>query len=471
MKYKNKKEAAMPEKENRDDKVAENDLEKLNNKAASGEAGEVSPDNSVSATEEVTADLNGDGKVDEDEAEIDEALKRLDTKTIERPKKHKFGWVGYAFLIVVIGLGIWSIFKITADIHGDAKSLGTALAGGNWVFGLIALGVLLLIIFSEWMKYSIIMKTTTGKFNLRSSLKVGLLGKFYDNVTPFAVGGQPMQIYYLHKKGFSGGVSSAVILIKYFAQMFCYTLVSLLFMACNTGVLDRIDYTLRIVITVGAWVGLVVNMFLPVMIVLFAVVPKFARGLASLVVGLGAKIKIVKDKEATMAKAEKVVSDFRAGFHIMTRKPLHLIGLVFFCLLEVLLTFSLPYFVMRGYSAFDGSELGGAELYFTVVALNVYCTQAVAIVPTPGSSGIIDAALAGAYVAIAVTSLSWALFTWRFAVYYIYIVIGMGLVIFELIRKIYRARKAKRRAAELPSEDTDSQLNQNEITGNGDEEA
>ena len=447
----------MSETETRVDEVAENEETELNT------------DNTASETEVVQADLNGDGVVDEDESEIDEALKSLDTKTIEPPKKHKFGWVGYVFLGVVIALGIWSIFKITADIDGDAKSLSVALSGGNWVFGLIAVGVLLLILFSEWMKYAIIMKTTTGKFHLRSSLKVGLLGKFYDNVTPFAVGGQPMQIYYLHKKGFSGGVSSAVILIKYFAQMFCYTLVSLLFMACNTGVLDRIDPTLRIVIIVGAWIGLVVNMFLPVMIVLFAILPKFSRKLASLVVGLGAKVKIVKDKEATMAKAEKVVSDFRAGFKIMSRKPLNLIGLIVFCLLEVLLTFSLPYFVMQGYSALPKD--GGFELYLTVVALNIYCTQAVAIVPTPGSSGVIDAALAGAYVAIAVTSLSWALFTWRFAIYYIYIIIGMGLVIFELIRKIYRARKARKKRAEYaPSEDTDGQLNQTEITGNGDEE-
>lgn len=452
------------EKLNNDLAASENDVEEVKTETEA----EVIPETETDGK----ADLNGDGVVDEDESDIDEALKSLDVKTIAPPKKHKFGWVGYVFLCAVIALGIWSIFKITADIHGDAKSLGDALAGGNWLFGLLAFGVLLLILFSEWMKYAIIMKTTTGKFNLRSSLKVGLLGKFYDNVTPFAVGGQPMQIYYLHKKGYSGGVSSAVILIKYFAQMFSYTLVSLIIMACNTGVLDRIDNTLRIVITVGAWVGLVVNMFLPLMIVLFAIVPKFARGLASLVVGLGAKIKIVKDKEATMAKAEKVVSDFRAGFKIMSRKPLNLIGLMFFCLLEVTLTFSLPYFVMRGYSAFDGSALSGSELYFTVVALNVYCTQAVAIVPTPGSSGVIDAALAGAYVAIAVTSLSWALFTWRFAVYYIYIVIGMGLVIYELIRKIYRARKAAKAAAtaaKAQSAEEESGGEETEITGNENE--
>lgn len=442
----------MEENESRDEKDAETEEQELNKIAAS-------------ETESNQADLNGDGIIDEDEAQIDEAIKAFGGSTVQPPKRRKFGWVGYVFLCGVIAVGIWLIFKIVGDIDGDANSLGEALAGGNWVYALIAFGVLIVIIFSEWMKYFVIMKTTTGKCYPRSSLKVALLGRFYDNVTPFAVGGQPMQIYYLHKKGFSGGVSSAVVLIKYFAHMFSYTLISLLLMACCTFVLTDIESTWRTIITVGAWVGLVVNMFLPIMIVTFAIVPKFARGLASLVVGLGAKIKIVKDKEATMAKAEKVVSDFRAGFRIMSKKPFNLIALLFFCLTEVFLSFSFPYFVFKAYSALPAE--GGFSLFITIVALNVYCTQAVAIIPTPGNSGAIEGVLAKAYLAIAVTaSLSWALFTWRFAVYYIYIIIGMGLVIFELIRKIYRAQKAKKAEAQVNLTETGEKKAQDSSTEN-----
>lgn len=377
------------------------------------------------------------------EAKIGETLKNFENRTIERPKRHKFGWLGYVFLVGVIAVGIWLLFKIVGDIDGDMNSLGEALSGGSWLFGLISLGVLLLIIALDWLKYSVVMRTTTGKFNPRTSLKVALLGKFYDNVTPFAVGGQPMQIYYLHKKGLSGGASSAVILIRYFAQMFSCTIMCLIIMAACTGVLSKIDLTWQTVITVGAWVGLFVNMSLPIMIIFFVLLPKMARKLSAGIVGLGAKMKIVKDREATMAKAEKVVSDFRAGFAIMSKKPLSLIVLVLSCIIETFLTFSLPYFVMRAFSALPLD--GGGGLFMTVVALNVYCTQAVAIVPTPGNSGAIEGVLVKAYLSIAVTaSLSWALFTWRFSVYYIYIVIGMCLVVYELIRKIYRAQKRRR---------------------------
>lgn len=392
---------------------------------------------------DASADLNGDGVIDEDEAEINSALKSLENRTIEPPKKKKFGWLGYVFLLAMIAVGIWLIFKIVNDMDGDAKGFGEALAGGSWQFALIALAILLTILACDWMKYSIIMKTTTGRFNLRSSMKVAFLGKFYDNVTPFAVGGQPMQIYYLHKKGFSGGISSAVVLIKYFAQMFAYTMVSLILMACNTGVLSMIEAPWDTIIMVGAWIGLVVNMFLPFMIILFVVLPKLARALTSFVVGLGAKIKIVKDKDATLGKAEKVVSDFRSGFAIMSKRPVHLIALLLCCVIDVFLTFAFPYFVMRSYNALPTD--GGYKIFFIIMALNVFSTQAVAVIPTPGNSGAIEGVVAKAFLSIAITaSLSWAIFTWRFAVYYIYIIIGLGLLIFEFIRKIYRNNKKKR---------------------------
>lgn len=372
---------------------------------------------------------------------IDEELKSLEVAEIAPPKKKKYGWVGYVFLALMIAIGIWLIFKIVGDMGGDVISLGEAIAGGDLAFALISLIVLLTILFCDWMKYSVIIKTTTGKFNLRTALKVQLLGKFYDKVTPFAAGGQPMQIYYLHKKGFSGGVSSAVVLIKYFAQMFCYTVISLLIMLCNTRVLNLLDTTWHTLISVAAWIGLVANMLIPLMIVLFAIIPKFARALVSLIVTVGFKLRIVKDKEAAAGKAEKVVSDFRTAFAIMSKNPLNLFALIALCVVEICLSFSFPYFIMRSFSALPSD--GGFAAFISVAALNVYATQSVTVIPSPGNAGAIDGVGTIAFLAIASTAaLSWVIFCWRFAVYYIYLIIGVGILSFEFIRKIVRQRKA-----------------------------
>ncbi len=374
----------------------------------------------------------------------EDAFKNFEGRTVEPPKKSKYGWLSYVLLAVAIGLGIWAMFGIAKDM-GETQSFGSVIAGSDWRFALVLLAVILSILFCDWMKYAVIMKTTTGRCNLRTSLKVQLLGKFYDSVTPFAVGGQPMQIYYLHKKGFSGGISSAVVLIKYFTQMFCMCTVSLLLMAFNTGALSGIgDAKWQTTILVGAWIGIAANLFLPVMVLLFVLFPKFSHKLASLFISIGFKIRIVKDKEKAMAKAYKTVDDFRASFKIMSHKPLNFIALIVLCIAEVLLRFALPFFVMKMFSAFGAGD-GGFQTLISVMALNVYATQSVAIIPTPGNSGAIESTGTIAFSAFITGSvLSWSVFAWRLSVYYIYIIIGLGIIVFEFIRKFVRRRRQNR---------------------------
>lgn len=410
-------------------------------------ASELNAEEPVEQVEPVeTEDNNEDDKfAKKDKKTIaDEALKSFESTPIEAPKKKKFGWVGTVLLLAVIAVGIYLMFSIVGEM-GEMKSLGEVIAGSDWRYFLISIVVLLGILFFDWMKYAVIMKTTTGKFSPRTTLKVSLLGKFYDNVTPFAAGGQPMQIYYLHKKGYSGGISSAVVLIKYFANMFCWTLICLLLMAFNTGVLAGMgDDAWQKTIMIAAWIGLFVNMLLPMMVVVFAIFPKVAHALTSFAVNIGYKVKIVKDKEKSMAKAQKTVSDFRNGFKVMSRSPLGFIALILCCVCEVLLTYSLPFFVLNTFSALPAGE-GGFGMLITVMALNVYAAQSVTVVPSPGNSGALEVVITKAFAAVVtVAALPWAVLTWRFAVYYVYILIGIGLTVFEFIRKLVRARRAKK---------------------------
>lgn len=244
-----------------------------------------------------------------------------------------------------------------------------------------------------------------------------------------------MQIYYLHKRAlYSGGEASAVVLVKYFFNMTSMCLVSLLVMACNTHVLGAIEVDwARILIHVAAWVGIAVNMFLPLMVLFFVIFPKFATKLATFVIGIGFKIKIVKNKEEALAKALKTVTDFRAAFKLMAKKPKEFIALVLLCLAEDCLRFALPFFIMKMFNGL-GADAGFAEL-IKVMALNVFVTQSVCIIPTPGNSGAIESIGTIAFTAVLTNTgvLGWSVLVWRFFVFYIYIIIGIGLAIEQFI--------------------------------------
>ena len=367
-------------------------------------------------------------------------------RDIERPKKKKFGWIFTVLLLVAIGLGVWAMFGISREItDAGTTHISDLVRQSSWVFALVCLAVVLCIFIFDWFKYFVIISAVKGRgYGIRRyvilnrlghSLKVNLIGKFYDNVTPFAVGGQPMQIYYLHKRAnYSGGEASAVVLVKYFFNMTSMCLVSLLVMACNTHVLGAIEVDwARILIHVAAWVGIAVNMFLPLMVLFFVIFPKFATKLATFIIGIGFKIKIVKNKEEALAKALKTVTDFRAAFKLMAKKPKEFIALVLLCLAEDCLRFALPFFIMKMFNGL-GADAGFAEL-IKVMALNVFVTQSVCIIPTPGNSGAIESIGTIAFTAVLTNTgvLGWSVLVWRFFVFYIYIIIGIGLAIEQFI--------------------------------------
>ena len=56
--------------------------------------------------------------------------------------------------------------------------------------------------------------------------KIGLLGIYYSYITPSSTGGQPMQAAYLLRDKIPAGVSTAVLLIKFFCFQCAFVLCS-----------------------------------------------------------------------------------------------------------------------------------------------------------------------------------------------------------------------------------------------------
>lgn len=334
------------------------------------------------------------------------------------------------FLIVIIAAGIASMFGIVGEINnGTGSSLGEAVraASGGWFAVLIA--VILGVMLCDTAKYCIISKTVTGRFRLITSVKTNFLGKYYDAVTPFSTGGQPMQIYYLSTKGVRGGNATAMVLIRYYSSILCWILLGGAFMISGAanGVLSGVSG--GSVLRVTGWIGIGINLVIPAFITLFLAFPKIMKKLTLGFVKFGHKLKIVKDVQRAADRAERTVEDFKYSFKLMATSPLKLILLVAVSFTEAFLTFSLPYFAMKALSCpVDG-------MLITVIALNAFATFGVSFVPTPGNSGVAESMGALAFSVAAGASLVWAVLLWRLAVFYVYILIGLGISVSDVIAK------------------------------------
>lgn len=382
------------------------------------------------------AQPEGEGGAENSPEKADGAEGRAPEMQEAQPPKKKHRWIWNIVLIAVIALGIYSLFGISGEITGgDGYTFAEAIANisgtGTAMFVAVVLGVMI----ADCLKFCIANKAVIGKVRPAVAIKTSFLGRFYDGITPFSTGGQPMQIYYMTTKGVSGAESSAIVLIRYFGSIFGFTFIGAVYMILGVvfGVLDGVSGSTLLM--VAGWIGLTVNLIVPVFLAFFVFFPRFARALTQCFINAGAKLHIVKNKERAMAKALKTVDDFISSFKIIIKKPLLLVLFIACCLPENFLTFSVPYFAMEALSCnVDG-------MFFTVMALNVFTTFGVSFIPTPGNSGVVEGMGVLAFSVAAGAALAWCVLIWRFAVYYVYILIGMIITICDLIIKNVKNRK------------------------------
>lgn len=356
-----------------------------------------------------------------------------------KPKKKSHIWLNLIVLVVSIAIGVYLVVGMSDDLGSSSSSTFVdAFSSVSAPNAVAAIVVLLAILLLDMSKFFIIIHATTKEFRPLVSAKVSLWGRYYDNITPSSTGGQPMQILYLHGKDMSGGRATAIVVIKYFVNTFSWVIIGCIVMATNVTVLDQTSN--GSLLKIAGWIGWSVNMLLPFVILSFVAVPKLATKITRGIVSLGAKLRIVKDKEKTIQKAIGVVQDFRSSFIIISKRPFHLILLIIVCVADMAVSFGFPYFIIKMFNGYTASQENFSTFY-SVMGLNAYAIFGSAWSPTPGASGVIEGLLAVAFSGATRDNLVWVTLTYRFATYYIYILIGLGITIFNFARSIMRSRK------------------------------
>lgn len=305
----------------------------------------------------------------------------------------------------------------------------------------LLLAVLLLYLAVESAKYAYLLKVSTGKFRWRVSIKTMFLGKYYDGITPLSMGGQAFQIVYLHKKDVPGGVASAIPLIRYIVSSLVVTAISIVLLILTPHhVPGSIASKTMLVL---AAVSLALNGSIPLIILLFTIFPKKMMRLVVGAVGLLAKMHIVKRKYHATKKCVNGLLEYSGAMKLFAKKFLQCLPLVLLCVIETLLNYAIPFFVVL---AVGHDVKPTFELLMQILCLSTLTRYTALLIPTPGNTGAMEAT--GSLIFSTVTSiqpmLGWVVLVWRFFTYYIYILSGIGISIFEVIRDAVRQKRRAR---------------------------
>ena len=351
------------------------------------------------------------------------------------------------FIILVVGVLAFTFYK--DFFTGDAGQADFAALGGIfakcWPYAVLAVFSLFLCYFCKGLKLSVLCKKTTKKWHFKTCMETAVIGLYYNYVTPLAVGGQPFEIYHLSKHGVHGGVAAALPIATYILNQFAFVIIGIFSLAAyNFGLFIKHGQIIAINVipfNVLAIIGLVCCMIMPVIVILFCMLPSVGTKLVTWVIRLGGKLRIVKDPEAATAKTIKNVRHNSKCLKQLASAPLAFITAFLLSFVEHLALSSIAYFTLR-FFGFDAPNVNGFIEWTQVVMLCSILYAAISFIPTPGNSGAADLSF---YVLFSTGILVKgggfsAMLVWRILSFYSFIIIGF---IFTTAKRKTDRKRAK----------------------------
>jgi len=251
---------------------------------------------------------------------------------------------------------------------------------------------------------------------------VSFLGLYYCNITPGASGGQPMQVYYLQKRNVPIGIGSSALTVKFFCfQLMLMILGSLFWFFNREYVYEQIGYGHMWILIMGY----VFNSLSILFVFFMAISRRLVRFFIVLFVKIGTWLRICKNPEASIAKWEGNLTTFHGSVMMLTKKPVNLLIQLLIAGVQVLV---LMLVTVAIYFAFG---LSGTSIpHLITIALLLYISAS--YTPLPGASGAQEGGFALYFTGIFPGgTLIVALLLWRFFTYYLTLIGGAVLTVWQ----------------------------------------
>ncbi len=248
---------------------------------------------------------------------------------------------------------------------------------------LIGFASILLYHFIESVNLNMSLRALGHPVHLLRSFRYTLSGAFFSGITPAATGGQPMEIYYMHKDGIPVGVATLALLLNLIGyQATTITFGFIGYFSNVIGLHDRPGVILFFII------GICVNIacFALILIGVYSerMAMKMARGIMRIL-----RFFRVKKADRLMAKIEYGFSKYKDSAQYLKDHPRMVVRVVLLTFVQFLFYYSIAFWAYRAL----GFHKESMFLLFTLQAL-VFAT--VSAIPLPGAVGASE----GAFIAI-----------------------------------------------------------------------
>lgn len=323
--------------------------------------------------------------------------------------------------IILIALSIVLYFSL----KDNYKEILNAIFNMKPIYFIGAILILLLYRTITSISYYNIIKINKEEIPFLKSLQINFIIPFYHGITPFSGGGQPMEVYYLHKEGISITKSTNITLQNFIIYQISLVIVGILSLVYNNiyNVLPNDNLIKRLVI-----LGFIINFIVLIASFILSFGKKFKDLISKKGIHLLSKINIIKDEDKTQKQISEYLNNFHKNAIRLKQNKKTVVYLIILNILGLLTIYSMPYLLAKGMNI-------SISLINTIVATS-YVMIIGSFVPIPGGTGGIEYGFIFFFSNLIKGNIVNALMlVWRFISYY------LGMVLGSIALLLYRKKE------------------------------
>lgn len=344
--------------------------------------------------------------------------------------KKKKAFIQYGFLLFLICLTTYLV-STTLDITLIPHII--EIVNKKYIM----LGVILMMIYILFESLIIhIIINSIQKTKMRFiGFKIATMGLYYNLVTPFASGSQPIQVYSLTKYNISLSKSIAIITNKTVIFQTVVTIYGGYFIATNIELLKAEMPSIMLLMSAGICMNIM--LLFTGLLVVFS--PKKIKFVVDFIIDILARFKMFKGIKNKKYTINIYIDEYSQSIRLFIKDKKALILSLALTVIQISVFFSVAYCV---YKAFNLNELG----YFDILTLQVFLYMAVSPVPTPGNIGANEIAFLTIFANVFPKEImGYAVFLYGTFIYYFMVVVCGSFT----VNTHYQIGKYKKRILEI----------------------
>lgn len=329
----------------------------------------------------------------------------------------------FNFLLIAIVLAIVLYFSL----KDNYQEIISTILKMNYLWIFVAILSLIIYRLCASLGHYYIIKANNGKVSYLKCFQINLMILFFHGVTPFAGGGQPMEIYFLHKEGIPVTKATNITLQNFIVYQIALILTGLFALIYNRifNVFPN-DNLIKYLVVLGFLINTLV------LVVTFIL--SFGKKINKFIIEKGihflAKIKIIKDEQKVQDKCQKYLQSFHDNAIELKKNKKIVAFTVLINMLGLMTLYSMPYPILRGMNVnIDILKVVTAIAYVMIIG---------SFVPIPGGTGGIEYSFIFFFqYLISGSILHAAMLVWRLISYY------LGMIFGAIALSLYRKKEKK----------------------------